>query len=93
MPWARPGARQTVTFEQLIGYLAQRMDRTSVGRLLRCSWRTVTDAISRLVEHHRDPSGLDGLRRIGVDEIGYRKRRQFLTVVADHDTGRVVLGR
>ena len=90
VPWARPGARQTVTFEQLIGYLAQRMDRTSVGRLLRCSWRTVTDAISRLVEHHRDPSGLDGLRRIGVDEIGYRKRRQFLTVVADHDTGRVV---
>jgi transposase len=90
VPWARPGARLTLPFEQLVGYLAQRMDRTSVGRLLRCSWRTVTDAIGRLVDNLTDRTRLDGLRHIGVDEIGYRRRRQFLTVVADHDTGRVV---
>jgi transposase len=90
VPWARPGARLTRPFEQLVGYLAQRMDRTSVGRLLRCSWRTVTDAIGRLVDALTDSTRLDGLRRVGVDEIGYRRRRQFLTVVADHDTGRVV---
>lgn len=33
---------------------------------------------------------LDGLRSIGVDETGYKKGRKYLTVVVDHDRGRVV---
>jgi transposase len=33
---------------------------------------------------------LDGLRRIGIDEISYKRGRKFLTVVVDHDTGRLV---
>lgn len=90
VPWARPGARQTRAFEDLAAFLAQRMDRTAVGRLLRCAWQTVTDLVGRVVRDHRATDQLDGLVRIGVDEIGYRRNRQFLTVVADHDTGRVV---
>jgi transposase len=31
-----------------------------------------------------------GLARIGVDEISIRKGRRYLTVVVDHDTGRLV---
>jgi transposase len=30
------------------------------------------------------------ISRIGVDEISYKRGHQYLTVVADHDTGRVV---
>jgi Helix-turn-helix domain of transposase family ISL3/zinc-finger of transposase IS204/IS1001/IS1096/IS1165 len=37
VPWARPGARHTRDFEDLVAWLAQRMDKTSVARLLRCS--------------------------------------------------------
>jgi transposase len=33
---------------------------------------------------------LDGLRRIGIDEVAYRKGQRYLTVVVDHDTGRLV---
>ncbi len=33
---------------------------------------------------------LEGLRRIGIDEISYRKGHRYLTVVVDHDTGRMV---
>lgn len=33
---------------------------------------------------------LDGLRSIGVDETGYEKGRKYMTVVVDHDRGRVV---
>ena len=33
---------------------------------------------------------LDGLRSIGVNETGYEKGRKYLTVVVDHDRGRVV---
>lgn len=90
VPWARPGARHTLAFEQLAGFLAQRMDRSAVRRLLRCSWQTVTDAVRRLVRAHLDADRFEGLVNIGVDELGYRRNRQFLTIVADHDTGRVV---
>ena len=33
---------------------------------------------------------LDGLPRIGIDEISYRKGHRYLTVVVDHDSGRLV---
>ncbi len=33
---------------------------------------------------------LAGLRRIGIDEISYRKGHKYLLVVVDHDTGRLV---
>ncbi len=33
---------------------------------------------------------LDGLRRIGIDEISHRKGQRYLTVVVDHHTGRLV---
>ena len=31
-----------------------------------------------------------GLRRIGIDEISHRKGQRYLSVVVDHDTGRLV---
>lgn len=33
---------------------------------------------------------MNGLRRIGIDEISYRKGRRYLLVVVDHDTGRMI---
>ena len=32
----------------------------------------------------------DGLERIGIDEISYKRGHHYLTVVVDHDTGRLV---
>ena len=31
-----------------------------------------------------------GLRRIGIDEISYKRHHKYLTVVVDHDSGRLV---
>src|SRR5262249_55044651 len=31
-----------------------------------------------------------GLRRIGIDELSYRKGQRYITVVVDHDSGRLV---
>jgi Transposase len=33
---------------------------------------------------------LDGLTEIGVDELSYRKHHEYVTIVTDHTTGRVV---
>ena len=58
---------------------------------MRIGWRTVGSIIARVwadVEARGDR--LDGLRRIGIDEISYKRGHRFLTVVVDHDTGRLV---
>jgi transposase len=33
---------------------------------------------------------LDGLQRIGIDEISWRRGQRYLTLVVDHVTGRLV---
>lgn len=94
VPWARPGARCSRDFEDTIGWLAQRMDKSAIATLMRCAWRTVDATVKRLVGEHLDAdvntTRLDGLVRLGVDEISYKRGHSYLTVVADHDTGRVV---
>ena len=90
VPWARPGSRFTRPFEDVVGFLAQQLDHTAVSRLVGISWSTVGQIARRLVAERLDQRRFDGLRRIGVDEISYGRHPSFLTVVVDHDTGRVV---
>jgi transposase len=49
-------------------------------------------ACERVVATELDPPRLDGLFRIGVDEISWRKHHKYLTLVVDHDRGRVIWG-
>lgn len=91
VPWARHGARQTRAFEDTAAWLVTHTSKSAVGELLRITWRTVGSIITRVVAEGRaavDP--FDGLRRIGIDEISYKKGHRYLTVVVDHDTGRLV---
>jgi transposase len=92
VPFARPGAHLTRDFDDLLAWLATRMDKTSIARLCRVSWRTVGRACERVVASELDPGRLDGLFRIGVDEISWRKHHRYLTLVVDHDRGVVVWG-
>lgn len=88
--WARPGARHTRDFEALAAWMAQRTDKTTVATVLRCAWETIDAIVTRVVADHLDDGRLDGLVHLGVDEISYRRGHHYLTVVACHDTGRVV---
>ncbi len=91
VPWARPRARHSRDFEDVVAWLAQRTDKTTITRLLRTSWETVAGVVERVVAEQIDTRRLSGLLRIGVDEVSYRKGHRYLTVVADHDqAGRVV---
>ncbi|NEA37612.1 ISL3 family transposase [Streptomyces sp. SID13031] len=90
VPWARPGARHSQAFEDTVAWLATRMDKTSLAQLMRCSWEAVDRIVGRVVVERLDDSRLNNLVRIGVDEISYLRGHRYLTVVVDHDTGRVV---
>jgi hypothetical protein len=65
VPWARPNARHTTDFENVAAWLAQRMDKASIARLLRCSWEAVDAIVTRVVADHLDDARLDRLYRIG----------------------------
>lgn len=90
VPFARHGARFTRDVEDLVAWLATKMDKTAVTRLTRVNWRTVGAIIERVVADELDPHRLDDLYEIGIDEVSYRKQHNYLTIVADHRSGRVV---
>ena len=79
VPWARHGSRFTTAFED------------QVAALMRIAWRTVGGVCERVAADARhEVDLLDGLRRIGIDEISHRKGHRYLTVIVCHDTGRLV---
>lgn len=90
VPWARPGARHTRDFEDLVAFCAQQMAKSQVQALLRVAWDTVGRIVERVVADHLDERRLAGLVQVGVDELSYRRGQRYLTNVADHATGRIV---
>jgi len=93
VPWAAHDAGHTHTFDQQVAWLAVRTSKTAATELMRIAWRTVGAIIARVwlaAEAAVEGDGLDGLRRIGIDEISYRRNYKYLTVVVDHDTANLV---
>jgi transposase len=91
VPWARHGARQTRAFEDTVGWLVTQCSKTAVSGLLRIAWRTVGSIVTRVVaDIDSQVDRLAGLKRIGIDEVSYKKGHKYLTVVVCHDTGRLV---
>ena len=74
VPWARHGAGHTYAFDETAAWLATQSSKSTVTALMRIAWRTVGSIITR-VWADVDAGGdrLDGLRRIGIDEISYKK--------------------
>lgn len=90
VPWARHGARHTLAFEQLAAWCAVEMSASAASKLLRCSWRTIGAIIARAAADVDDEELLDGVTRIGIDEISYRRHHRYLLVVVDHDRRRLI---
>jgi transposase len=91
VPWARHGAGHTRAFDDQVAWLVTHTSKSAVVELMRIAWRTVGAIAARVVADDRaarDP--FDGLTRIGIDEISYRRGHRYLMVVVDHDTGRLV---
>lgn len=91
VPWARHAARHTRAFDEIAAWCAVEMSGSAASRLLRCSWRVIGAIVARVAADLRaGADDLDGLRRIGIDEISYRRHHRYLLVVVDHDRKRLV---
>lgn len=91
VPWARHHAGHTRFFDDQVAWLAVQTSKTAVTKLMRIAWRTVGAIITRVVaDIDAGVDRLEGLRRIGIDEISYKKGHRYITVVIDHDTSRLV---
>ncbi len=91
VPWARHDVGHTRDFDAMAAWLVVRTSKSATCQLLRVAWRTIGAIVTRVnddVEAVVDR--LDGLRRIGIDEISYKRGHRYLIVVVDHDTGRLV---
>lgn len=89
VPWARHGSGFTRAFEDSVAWLVTKCSKSAVCEWMRVAWRTVGRVIER-VAVDREDNPLADLKRIGIDEISHRKGHRYLTVVVDHDTGRLV---
>lgn len=91
VPWARHGAGHTYAFDDTVAWLVTHTAKSTLVEFMGIAWRTVGSIIERVVADGRaahDP--FDGLVRIGIDEISYKKGHRYLTVVVDHVSGRLI---
>jgi len=85
VPWARPGSRFTLLFEQVALVLVREMPVLAAARFI-----GITDKrLWRIVEHYvrRAVAGLDlrGVRALGLDETASKRGHNYVTVFIDMD--------
>jgi transposase len=91
VPWARHDAGHTRDFDDHAAWLAVHVSKSAVTELLRVAWRTVGSIVARVsADIDLRVDRLADLRRIGIDEISYKRGHRYLTIVVDHDSGRLV---
>lgn len=91
VPWARHHGGHTLAFDDTVAWLAVACSKSAVCELMRIAWRTVGAIVARVwADTDKRIDRFAGLRRIGIDEISYKRHHKYLTVVVDHDSGRLV---
>lgn len=92
VPWARHGSSFCRNFEDMCCWMSTNSSKTCVSEFFRIDWHTVGSICKRVYDERKDqaPDPFAKLINIGVDETSYKKGHKYMTVVVDHDTGRVV---
>lgn len=91
VPWARHRARSTHAFEDQVAWLVTKTSMSTVVELMRVAWRTVSGILTRVWDEIAARTDLlNGLSRIGIDEVSWRRNHRYLLAVVDHDTGWLV---
>jgi transposase len=85
-----PYIRVTRRLARYVYQLCQVMTVTDVSNHLNLDWKTVKAIDKKFLEKQYGQPDLSGLRILAVDEIAVRRGHQYLTVVLDYLSGRVL---
>jgi transposase len=90
--WARHGSMFTYDFENMVAWLTLHSQISVVAEFMRIAWNTVGPIVRRVHDDIRRAGGslFDGLVRLGIDETSYKKGHKYMTVVVNHDTGKLI---
>lgn len=87
---ARSYARCTRRLEKYLFRLTGDATVKAVANWMALDWETVKDAEVRHIRGLLRKRDLNGIKRIGIDEVSYEKGHKYLTLVTDLDQHRVI---
>ena len=90
IPWAAPNETVTYRFEFQMLKLCATMPQKQAAEILKISPSTLSGVLHRSIKRHRSGHRITGLKRIGIDEISYKRGHKYLTIVYDLDRSCVV---
>ena len=91
IPWAAPHGRFTMLFEQVvIHWLLVTQSQSGVAKQLRLSFDQVHSIMARAVERGLARREELPVKYLGIDEKSMKKGHNYMTIVSDLTTGRVL---
>ena len=90
VPWSERGARFTALFEALAIDWMKEASLSAVCRLLGISWDAAAGIQERAVRRGLERREAVSPKRIGVDETSFQKGHEYVTVVSNQETGKVL---
>jgi hypothetical protein len=88
VPWASGKMQTTHAFVWFLASWAKVLSWKEVARRFCSSWDTVFRCVEYAVQWGLKHRNLDGVLAIGVDELAWKKRHKYLTLVYQLDHGR-----
>lgn len=93
VPWAEPGSSFTALYEALVIDWLKEASISAAARRLKLTWDAVDGIMRRAVKRglaRRDADLPGAAARMGVDETSFARRHEYVTVVTDLDTSKVL---
>jgi transposase len=87
VPWAKGKSHLTTTYAWFLAGWAKRMSWSDVAAAFRTTWDNVFRSVEMAVEWGLAHRSLDGIESLGIDELYWSRRQQFLTLVYQIDEG------
>lgn len=87
VPWAEGKNHLTKTYAWFLAGWAKRMSWSDVAAAFRTTWENVFRSVEMAVKWGRQHRSLDGIESLGIDELYWSRKNQFLTLVYQIDAG------
>ncbi len=90
LDFADPKKHYTRSLERFVVDLCRRMTLADAAELTGLSWDTVKDIDKAYLKDKYQSVSLAAVRYIAIDEVYLGRKRKFITIVMDLETGRVI---